>query len=281
MAIKVKAVERNVSFDKNSEKWAYVLQADLYNKLSQSKVISEAALRSGISKGAINAAWDAIGEVIKAWATEGHSVAVPGLGTMRFGLRSKSIADVNKVGSDLITTRRVIFTPNVDIKEELKKTSINITCYDRNGEVVKRVTSTDDGEVEDPEDDGGGDTPNGGGSGNQNGGNSGGSNTGGNTGSVTPSAPKLTISRSGNGTSSVSANGNAVSSGSELEAGTEVSISVTPAEGTVPTATLNGSSVALTENDGVYTGTFQMPSGNATLAINSGGATGGGSGDMN
>ena len=40
------------------------------------------ALRSGIAKGAINAAWDAIGEVIKAWATEGHSVAVPGLGTM-------------------------------------------------------------------------------------------------------------------------------------------------------------------------------------------------------
>ena len=283
MAIKVKAVERNVSFDKNSEKWAYVLQADLYNKLSQSKVINEAALRSGIAKGAINAAWDAIGEVIKAWATEGHSVAVPGLGTMRFGLRSKSIADVNKVGSDLITTRRVIFTPNMEIKDELKKTSINITCYDRNGEVVKRVTSTDDGEVEDPEDDNGGDNPNGGGSGSgsNTGGNNGGSNNGGNTGTVTPSAPKLTISRSGNGTSSVSANGNAVSSGSELEAGTEVSISVTPAEGTVPTATLNGSSVALTENDGVYTGTFQMPSSNATLAINSGGATGGGSGDMN
>lgn len=48
MAIKVKAVERNVSFDKNSEKWAYVLQADLYNKLSSAKVIQEAALRSGI-----------------------------------------------------------------------------------------------------------------------------------------------------------------------------------------------------------------------------------------
>ena len=187
MAIKVKAVERNVSFDKNSEKWAYVLQADLYNKLSQSKVINEAALRSGIAKGAINAAWDAIGEVIKAWATEGHSVAVPGLGTMRFGLRSKSIADVNKVGSDLITTRRVIFTPNMEIKDELKKTSINITCYDRNGEVVKRVTSTDDGEVEDPEDDGGGDTPNGGGSNSSqseatNGSSANGDNTGGNNG---------------------------------------------------------------------------------------------------
>ena len=151
MSIKVKAVERNVSFDKSSEKWAYVLQAELYNKLSQSKVIQEAALRSGISKGSINAAWDAIGEVIKAWATEGHAVAIPGLGSMRFGLRATSVSDVNMVGSTLITSRRVIFTPNVDIKDELARTSINITCYDRNGNVVKRVTSTDDGNVEDPE----------------------------------------------------------------------------------------------------------------------------------
>ena len=151
MSIKVKAVERNVSFDKNVEKWAYVMQAELYSKLSQSKVIQEAAMRSGISKGSINAAWDAIGEVIKAWATEGHSVAIPGLGSMRFGLRATSVSDVNRVGSGLITSRRVIFTPNVDIKEELARTSVSIPCYDRNGNIVKRITSTDEGNVEDPE----------------------------------------------------------------------------------------------------------------------------------
>ena len=151
MSIKVKAVERNVSFDKTKEKWAYVMQAELYSKLSQSKVINEAAMRSGISKGSINAAWDAIGEVIKAWATEGHAVAIPGLGTMRFGLRATSVGDVNKVASSLITTRRVIFTPNTDIKDELARTSISITCYDRNGEIVKRVTSSDEGNVEDEE----------------------------------------------------------------------------------------------------------------------------------
>ena len=151
MSIKVKAVERNVSFDKNVEKWAYVMQAELYSKLSQSTVIQEAAMRSGISKGSINAAWDAIGEVIKAWATEGHSVAIPGLGSMRFGLRATSVSDVNRVGSGLITSRRVIFTPNVDIKEELARTSVSITCYDRNGNIVKRITSTDEGNVEDPE----------------------------------------------------------------------------------------------------------------------------------
>src|SRR5574344_1459081 len=162
MSIKVKAVERNVSFDKSKEKWAYVLQAELYNKLSQSKVIQEAALRSGISKGSINASRDALSEVIKAWATEGHAVAIPGLGSMRFGLRATSVSDVNMVGANLITSRRVIFSPNTDIKDELARTSVNITCYDRNGDVVKRVTSSDDGTVEDP--DNAGNTDNSGGS---------------------------------------------------------------------------------------------------------------------
>ena len=183
MAIKIKAQERNISFQKGVEKYAYVLQADLYSKLSQAKVINEASLRSGISKGAINAAWDAIGEVIKAWATEGHSVAIPGLGSMRFGINATSVEDVNKVANSLITSRKVIFTPNVDIKQELKNTSISITCYDRNGNLVKRVTSTDDGTIEDPDNSGsasdnpsgGSQTPSGGGSNSGSGSASGGS----------------------------------------------------------------------------------------------------------
>ena len=80
MSIKVKAVERELKVGASAGQYRFMMQTELYNKLSQSKVIQEAALRSGISKGAINATWDAIGEVIKAWATEGHSVAIPGLG---------------------------------------------------------------------------------------------------------------------------------------------------------------------------------------------------------
>lgn len=156
--MKVKAVERNISFQEGVEKFAYVMQPELYSKLSSTKVIKEAALRSGISRGAINAAWEAIGEVIQVWATEGHSVEVPGLGTMRFGIRSQSVDDVNKVDTKLITGRRVIFTPNVEIKDELKRTPITITCYDRSGKLVKQVSSGDSGEVEDPEHD----NPNGG-----------------------------------------------------------------------------------------------------------------------
>ena len=143
MGIKVKAIERNVAFEKGKQKWAYVMQADLYGQLTQSKVIEEAAVRSGLAKQVINAAWGAIGAVITAWATEGHSVAVPGLGSLRFGLNSTAVEDVNKVSSSLINRRYIIFVPNADIKEELAKTNVNITCYDRNGKIVKQVTSAD------------------------------------------------------------------------------------------------------------------------------------------
>ena len=181
MALKVKAVEKKIKFSKeDAGVYRYVMSPELYIALSQAKVIREAALRSGVSQGVMKACWDAAGEVIKAWATEGHSVALPGLGPMRFGLRAKSVDDVNKVKAGLITARRIIFTPAVDLKEELANTAIQITCYDRNGEIVKRVTSADAGTVEDPEstdntngdgtDNNGGDNTNNGGGNTQGGG---------------------------------------------------------------------------------------------------------------
>ena len=184
MAINLKAKETLIQVGELKGKYRFVLGTELYSKLSESKVIKEAALRSGVSRGVMQACWDAAGEVIKAWATEGHSVAIPGLGIMRFGVRAKSVETVAEVASGLITARRVIFTPNVDIKEELQRTAIQITCYDKDGKVIKNVTSGDGGSVEDPDNTpGGGDNNPGGGDNNPGGGsgtNGGGSdNTGG------------------------------------------------------------------------------------------------------
>ena len=151
MAIKVKAVERQLKVGKDAGNYRFMLQAEIYNTLTAQKVISEAAVRSGIPEGALSAAWDAIGQVVKVWATEGHSIAIPGLGRMRFGVRATTVEDVNKVSNGLITTRRVIFSPSTEIKDELLNTSINITCYDRDGKIIKRVTSSDPGTIEDPE----------------------------------------------------------------------------------------------------------------------------------
>ena len=168
MALKVKATEQMMKIGTYAGKYRYVMMPELYTALTQEKVIKEAALRSGVNRGVMQACWDAAGEVIKAWATEGHSVALPGLGTMRFGLRAKSVEKVDEVKAGLITSRRIIFTPNSDLKEELAKTAVQISCYDRDGKEVKRVTSTDPGTVEDPEN---GNQNEGGNSGNQGGGN--------------------------------------------------------------------------------------------------------------
>ena len=171
MGIKVIAQRRELKIGKNPGTKKFVMRPDLYNSIQEKKVFTEAATHSGISAGVIKAAWDAAGEVIRTWATEGHSVPLPGLGTMRFGVRSKAVEKLEEVKTGLITTRRIVFTPSVDVKDELKNTSIQITCLDEDGSVLKRITSGDSGEVEDPEED------------NQNGGSqSGNQNQGGNTG---------------------------------------------------------------------------------------------------
>ena len=150
MAIKVIAQLREVKIGKNPGK-KFVMRPDLYVPITEKKVFQEAATHSGISSGVIKAAWDAAGEVIRTWATEGHSIPLPGLGTMRFGVRSKAVEKLEDVKANLISVRRIIFTPNVDVKDELKNTSIQITCLDEEGNVLKRVTSGDSGDIEDNE----------------------------------------------------------------------------------------------------------------------------------
>ena len=151
MAIRVIAQRRLLKIGKNPGVKKFVMRPDLYTPIQEKKVFAEASTHSGISAGVIKAAWDAAGEVIRTWATEGHSIPLPGLGTMRFSVRSKAVEDLEDVKTSLISTRRIVFTPSVDVKDELKNTSIQIPCLDEDGNVLKRVTSGDSGDIEDNE----------------------------------------------------------------------------------------------------------------------------------
>ena len=229
MALKVKAREKLLKFSKDSEGvWKWVMQPELYSALTQSKVIKEAALRSGVSEGVMQACWDAAGEIIKAWLPEGHSIPLPGLGSCRFSLSASSVDDVNKVKTSLIKTRRIIFTPAVELKDELKSTAVVITCYDRDGKEVKRVTSTDDAEIDDGTGENTGSTDSGnsgttGNGGSSNGGNSGNSS---NSGSQNQTLASPTIS----GNSSFTESTQVTISGPD---GAEIHYTT---DGTVPTA---------------------------------------------
>ena len=126
---------------------------------------------------------------------------------------------------------------------------------------------------------GNGGTQQGGGSGSQNSGSQsqGGSQNGGNSDSGNTSGDgqqttyNLTIARSGSGTSTVTDDSENVITGQRSFApGSNLNIEIVPAEGQVPTATINGSSIELTENDDTYTGSFQMPAQGSVLELNSG-----------
>ena len=284
MAIKVIAQRRLLKIGKNPGVKKFVMRPDLYIPIQEKKVFAEASTHSGISAGVIKAAWDAAGEVLRTWATEGHSVPLPGLGTMRFGVRSKAVEDLEDVKTNLITTRRIVFTPSVEVKDELKNTSIQITCLDEDGNVLKRVTSGDSGEVEDNENNENSENSENGGS--QNGSSQNNGSQSGEQGSQQgeqgqqnqQSGYALTIATSGSGSATVTHDGNAVTSGATLNEDDEVEISITPAEGQVPTASINSSAIELTEDNGVYTGSFAMPGQASALVISTGVSGDGGDG---
>ena len=112
------------------------------------------------------------------------------------------------------------------------------------------------------------------GSGSNTGGNSGSQsgNTGGNSGSQsgTEGDYRLVIYKYGNGTSTVTDDSEQeINSNDNVHSGSNVNVSVVSGNGMEPIAKVNGNRITLTENDGTYTGSFQMPTKGTVLEINS------------
>lgn len=146
--MKIKAKETLIKVGKYKDTYRFIMRTDNYDRMNEQKVIEEAARHSGLSKSVLQTAIYAFSDVIKAWVTEGHSIVVPGLGSMRMGIKAKSVDDAAKVSSTLITNRRLIFIPSVDIKQALKDASVSISCYNRKGELIvnsKPGTTTESG----------------------------------------------------------------------------------------------------------------------------------------
>jgi nucleoid DNA-binding protein len=227
-------------------------------------------------------------ECMKELICQGQPVKLEGLGTFSPSVESKkgganSVAKAMEVGLEsLIEGVHIIFTPENSKGEKLTSRSLKDDCIFTAGYVVESIKTTVEGKekrfqnktpisfVLSPAN--GGTTPSGGGS-EQGSGTGNGGSQGGNSGSDQNQATSfaLTITKSGSGTSTVKNDSEeTINSGDSLESGANVYIAVTPAEGQIPSATLNGSNVSLTENDGEYVGTFQMPAQASTLVINSG-----------
>ena len=232
--------------------------------------------QASVKKSDIKAVLDELGAAMKHYFELGQKVKLDGIGIMKVGFSSIGVARIEDCTSATITTRRVLFQPETErvVVGQEKKTDGSVKQ-----KYVNAITLLKDVVFEETHDnsmnaepEGSETEDNGSGSGNggsQNSENSGQSQQGGNSQNQSTGFA-LTISKTGTGSASVTINGNAVSSGSSLSEDDEVAISITPAEGQVPTATVNGSEIELTEDGGVYTGSFAMPGQASTLIINTG-----------
>ena len=214
---------------------------------------------------------------------ESKKVKIAGLGTFYL------TAECTKGGADKeedfnvnqhLAALHIRFLPdqaaedNLSSREFIKKAEfVNIKSLISSGK--EESEGTQEGENGGSQN-GGSQNGSGNGSGSGNGNSSGSGTEGGNQNQPTNFA--LTIATSGSGSATVTLNGNALTSGSTLSEDDEVEIAITPAEGQVPTATINGSEIELTESEGVYSGSFAMPGQASTLVISTGTSGEGGDG---
>ena len=236
------------------------------------------------SKGAIKGMLTDMVSCIKELLLEGKNVKIADLAIFSLGIKNNGGA----VSEDVFTVSKNIKGVKLRARAtgELIAKSLNLEA------TLKKASATSKTSGNGGSNGGGnnGSSDNQGGTGSITGGSSsggsstGGSNTGGNSGSGsgsstsgsqgsdsgTPGNYRLVIYKYGSGTSTVTDDSEQeFANDSSVASGSNVNISVVPAEGKVPTAKVNGNSITLTENDGTYTGSFVMPTQGTVLEINS------------
>ena len=229
------------------------------------------------SKGAIKGMLTDMVSCIKELLLEGKNVKIADLAIFSLGIKNNGGA----VSEDVFTVSKNIKGVKLRARAtgELIAKSLNLEATLKKASATSK-TSGNGGS------NGGGTTPTGGdsntggsqsqgGSGSsqsggesQNGGADGGSQSG--TEQGQEGDYRLVIYKYGNGTSTVTDDSEQeINSNDQVHSGSNVNISVVPVEGKEPIAKVNGNRITLTENDGTYTGSFQMPTKGTVLEINS------------
>ena len=234
-----------------------------------------------------------LASLIKEYALMGYVVKIDDLGlfkasidanglTLEQGSRVSAGRGAQKTDEQLAANPSAMQFAVGAVKMIMQATG-ETTIASMNGEAQLQFTSKTKALIKQltgnaPTDDDSGEGGNGGGSDNNGGGSEGGQNQGGSSAGSETTGHALTITKNGSGTAVVSSGGQPVASGAMLEEDAECELSVTPAEGETPNATLDGSEIELTEDNGVWTGNFAMPDAAAVLVINTGGSSGGNGG---
>lgn len=104
----------------------YVTKPVTYSLISERDLVNHASEDSGVPKAMMRAAFDAIMLQVKELLLNGHSIQLGNLGTMRFSIRCKACDDPRDISVNNVKTRRIVFTPSVEMKNEIKKVKFTL-----------------------------------------------------------------------------------------------------------------------------------------------------------
>lgn len=138
MALNITSKLTTIKLGPHKNEEMFVMKVEHYNTLDAEKIIRYASETSNIPKATLRASWEVLGSVITAWTLEGHIVEIPGLGNIRAEVRAKAQSKAEDVTDSNIFRRKLLLTPTKEIKDALNATPVNITCYDKDGNEVKR-----------------------------------------------------------------------------------------------------------------------------------------------
>ncbi len=91
------------------KKEAYVTRTVGLPMVDEKQLLERAADNSGIRRGVIYAAADAITNEVKNFLMNGHSVQIPLLGSFRFAVNAKAADTLTEAGAKQIYRRKIIY----------------------------------------------------------------------------------------------------------------------------------------------------------------------------
>ena len=118
------------------KKDAWVTRSVTYSRIDADELLNRAAANSGIRRGIIYQAADAINNEFANFLMNGHSVELPLIGTFRFGVNAHVADTEEAAGADKVYRRKLIYRPST----ELRRLALNVNFIQ-----TEKAVASDDG----------------------------------------------------------------------------------------------------------------------------------------
>lgn len=99
---------------------AYVTRSVTLPRIDKDELLNRAAANSGIRRGVVYSAADAILNEFENFLLNGHSVELPLIGSFRFGVNAHASEEEIDAGASKVYRRKMLFVPNVALKRKLE-----------------------------------------------------------------------------------------------------------------------------------------------------------------